>query len=187
MPRSNVISGFMCRVCTSSLLLRTERWMSLGRGVLDFCLVSYGPFEGMDQAVDACFSSCRYVDCVVSSVRQCLYDSRCDISGIDEVPYLISIAIDGMDDCRKMMPVKGQAEHSTMPAMNQSLPVRLMRNLAARADLFIFLSGIHGMMDHPRVAGLVRIPSYFQNLNVFFRPSHFWSLSLRFSGVPSSS
>ena len=85
-------------------------------GVLHFCLVSYGPFEGMDQAVDACFSSCRYVDCVVSSERQCLYDSRCDISGIDEVPCLISIATDGMDDCREMMPGKEQVESSTILA-----------------------------------------------------------------------
>ena len=72
----------------------------------------------MDQVVDACFSSCRYVDCVVSGERQCLYDSRCDISGIDEVPCLISIAIDGMDDCREMITGKGQVEHSTMLAMN---------------------------------------------------------------------
>lgn len=91
----------------------------------------------MDQVVDARFSSCRYVDCVVSSERQCLCDSRCDISGIDEVPCLIAIATDGMDDCRNMMPGKGQAEHSTMPAMNQSLPVRLMRNLAAEALVYI--------------------------------------------------
>lgn len=32
MPCSNVISGFMCRVYTNSLLLRTERWMSPRRG-----------------------------------------------------------------------------------------------------------------------------------------------------------
>ena len=86
--------------------------------VLHFGLVSYGPFEGSDQVVDARFSSCQYVDCVVSSERQCLYDSRCDISGIDEVPCLIAITTDGMDNCREMMPGKGQVEHSTMLAMN---------------------------------------------------------------------
>ena len=99
----------------------------------------------MNQVVDACFSSCRYVDCVVSVEGQCLYDGRYDISDIDEVPYLISIATDGMDDCREMITGKGQVEHSTMLAKNQSLPVRLMRNLATGA-LFIFLSGIHGKL-----------------------------------------
>ena len=84
--------------------------------VLHFCLVSYGPFEGMNQVVDARFSSCRYVDRMVSGKRQCLYDSRCDISGIDEVPCLISIATDGMDDCREMMPGKEQVESSTILA-----------------------------------------------------------------------
>lgn len=105
--------------------------------VLHFGLVAYGPFEGSDQIVDAYFSSCRYVDCVVSGERQCLYDSRCDISDIDEVPCLISTATGGMDDCRKMMPVKGQAEHSTMPAMNQPLPVRLME-IGQQGLWFIF-------------------------------------------------
>jgi hypothetical protein len=84
--------------------------------VLDFYLVSYGPFERMDQVVDACFSFCRYVDCAVSGERQCLDNSRCDISGIVEVPCLISTATDGMDDCRKMMPGKRQVEYSTILA-----------------------------------------------------------------------
>ena len=53
---------------------------------------------------------------MVSSERQCLYDSRCDISGIDEIPCLIAITTDGMDDCRKMMPGKGQVEYSTILA-----------------------------------------------------------------------
>ena len=78
--------------------------------------MSYCPFEGMDQVVDACFSSCRYIDCVVSGEGQCLYDGRYDISDIDEVPYLISIATDGMDDCREMMPGKEQVESSTILA-----------------------------------------------------------------------
>lgn len=114
----------------------------------------------MDQVVDACFSSCRYVDYVVSGEGQYLYDGRYDISGIDEVPCLISTATDGMDDCRKMIMGKGQVEHSTMLAKNQSLPVRLMRNLAAGADLFIFLSGIHGKMSRPGIADLGRVFPY---------------------------
>lgn len=89
--------------------------MSPGRGVLDFCLVSYGLFEGMDQVVDARFGSCRYVDRVIAREGLCLYDSRCDISGIDEVPYLIFIATDGMDDCRKMMPGKDIFHHILIP------------------------------------------------------------------------
>ena len=105
--------------------------------VLHFRLVSYGPFEGSDQVVDARFGSCRYVDRVAACKGQCLYDSRCDVSGIDEVPCLISIVIDGMDDCRKMITGKGQVEHSTMLAMNQSLLVRLMKNLAAGALVYI--------------------------------------------------
>ena len=55
---------------------------------------------------------------------------------------------------------KGQVEHSTMLAKNQSLPVRLMRNLAAGADLFIFLSGIHGKMSRPGIADLGRVFPY---------------------------
>ena len=113
----------------------------------------------MDQVVDACFSSCRYVDYVVSGEGQYLYDGRYDISGIDEVPCLISTATDGMDDCRKMIMGKGQVEHSTMLAKNQSLPVRLMRT-AAGADLFIFLSGIHGKMSRPGIADLGRVFPY---------------------------
>ena len=111
--------------------------MSPGRGVLHFCLMSYDSFEGLEQVVDACFSSCRYVDRMVSGEGQCLYNSRCDVSGVDEVPCLIAIAIDGMDDCRKMITGKGQVEHSTMLAVNQPLPVRLMRNLAAGALVYI--------------------------------------------------
>lgn len=78
-------------------------------------LCPYCPFEGSDQVVDAYFSSCRYVNCVVSGERQCLYDSRCDISGIDEVPCLIAIATDGMDDCRDMMPGKDIFYHILIP------------------------------------------------------------------------
>lgn len=48
----------------------------------------------MDQVVDACFSSCRYVDRVVVCEGQCLYDSRCDVSSVDEVPCLIAITTD---------------------------------------------------------------------------------------------
>lgn len=65
-----------------------------GWGVLHFGLVSYGPFEGSDQVVDARFSSCRYVDRVIAREGQCLYDSRCDVSGVDKIPRLIAIAID---------------------------------------------------------------------------------------------
>ena len=134
-PMSFLVScaGFVLVLCYSGRSAECLR----GGAYCTSALCPYCPFEWMDQVVDARFSSCRYVDCVVSSERQCLCDSRCDISGIDEVPCLIAIATDGMDDCRNMMPGKGQAEHSTMPAMNQSLPVRLMRNLAAEALVYI--------------------------------------------------
>lgn len=107
------------------------------RGVLHFCLVSLLPvrMNGTGRWCSFQFLSIRWL-CGIRW-EQCLYDNRCDISGIDEVPYLISIATDSMDDCRDMMPGKEQVEHSTIPAMNQSLPVRLMRNLTAGALVYI--------------------------------------------------
>lgn len=134
----------------------------------------------MDQVIDACFSSCRYVDCVVSGERQCLYDSRCDISDIDEVPRLIAIATDGMDDCRKMMPGKGQVECSTMLAVNQPLPVRLIGNLAGALVYIRYMVGMlcayisfrYSRKDGPRSFPLKAYSTVYQNLNVSLRPSH---------------
>ena len=106
-------------------------------GVLHFCLVSLLPVR-INGSGRWCLFQFLSI-CWLCGIRweQCLYDNRCDISGIDEVPYLISIATDSMDDCRDMMPRKEQVEHSTIPAMNQSLPVRLMRNLTAGALVYI--------------------------------------------------
>lgn len=138
----------------------------------------------MDQVVDAYFSSCRYIDCVVSSERQCLYDSRCDISGIDEVPCLISIATDGMDDCREMMPGKEQVESSTILAKISPCQSDLWES-GSRG--FIHISFRYSWKNEsPRYCGLRACFPVYQNLNVSFMPSHCWSLSLRFSGVPSS-
>ena len=82
-----------------------------------------------------------------------------------------------------------------------------MRNLAAGALVYIrymvvkcyapiSLSGICGKIGplfHDYSGSKIRnhtthffIDIYNQNLNVSLRPSHCWSLALRFSGVPSS-